>query len=229
MYAVTSYASPRQTERLVARIRRDRPEARIIVSHDRKMPPPAADALAASRAELWLTHKDITWGDITYLESLLDLIGKAQLRPDDWITILTGQDYPIRPLRYYEDHLLNSGADMVLEEPDDDPRLPLFLERYLVRSYRLPHWTDRHRVRQVVKHLPGLAMSSEPRGLPPYLHRRRLHTPFSDAIHRAQGKRPLRPVRSGGGGASPGRPEAAEVLRPHAHPERVLYPYSASE
>jgi Core-2/I-Branching enzyme len=182
VYAVTSYTAPRQTERLVARLRRDRPDARLIVSHDRKMPPPSVDALAAAGAELWLTADPITWGDATYLKSLLAVISQAELGPGDWITILTGQDYPIRPLRDYESHLASGGADMVLEEPDDDPRLPLSLERYLVRSYRLPRWTGRHRIRQVMKHVQGFSMSSEPRGLPPYLHRRRLRTPFDESF-----------------------------------------------
>jgi len=182
VYAVTSYTAPRQTERLVARLRRDSPAARLIVSHDRKMPSPSEDALAAVGAELWLTPSPITWGDASYLESLLAVIAGAELAPDDWIIVLTGQDYPIRPLKHFESHLLACGADMLLEEPDDDPNLPVFLERYLVRSYRLPRWTDRHRIRQVIKHVPGWTMSREPRGLPPYLHRRRFRTPFDENL-----------------------------------------------
>ena len=144
------------------------------------MPPPDAARLAELDAELRLTSAPITWGDASYLRSLLEVIAAAALAPDDWLTILTGQDYPLRPLRDYERHLAASAADMALEEPDDDPNLPLFLERYLVRSYRLPLWTDRHRVRQVMKHIPGFSMSRSPRGLPPDLNRRRLRTPFSD-------------------------------------------------
>ena len=180
VYVVTSYTDPAQTERLVARLRRDSPQSRLIVSHDKKMPPPDAAHLSALGAELRLTNEPITWGDATYLRSLLDVIEAAALAPDDWITILTGQDYPLRPLREYETHLATSAADMLLEEPDDDPRLPLFLARYVSRSYRLPPWTDRHRIRQVMKHIPGFSMSSSPRGLPPDLHRRRLRTPFDD-------------------------------------------------
>lgn len=182
VYVVTSYTAPRQTERLVARLRRDSPDARIIVSHDRKMPVPSEEALTAVGAELWLTPSPISWGDVSYLESLLAVIARAGLAPDDWIVVLTGQDYPIRPLKQFESHLVESGADMLLEEPDDDPNLPQFLARYLVRSYRLPRWTDRHRIRQVMKHVPGWTMSREPRGLPPYLHRRRLRTPFDENL-----------------------------------------------
>ena len=164
VYVVTSYVNPRQTERLVARLRRDSPTARIIVSHDCKMPTPDGAALDARDARLWLTAEPVTWGDATYLRSLLAVIERADLAPDDWLTILTGQDYPIRPLREYEDELSACGADMLLEEPDDDPNLPDFLRRYVSRAYRLPSWANRHRIRQVVKRLPGVEMAQSPRG-----------------------------------------------------------------
>jgi hypothetical protein len=186
VYVVTSYTAPRQTERLVARLRHDRPDARLIVSHDSKAPPPSTEVLADLRAELWLTPTPVTWGDASYLESLLVVIGRARLHDEDWITILTGQDYPIRPVREFEQHLGECGADMVLEEPDD-PNLGVHLDRYRVRSYRLPRWADRHRIRQVAKHLPGIAISKEPRGLPPYLHRRRLRTPFGPSMELRKG------------------------------------------
>ena len=96
VYVVTSYVNPSQTERLVARLRRGSPGARIIVSHDRKMPTPDADVLDRLQAELWLTPEPVTWGDSTYLRSLLALIERADLAQDDWLTVLTGQDYPLR-------------------------------------------------------------------------------------------------------------------------------------
>ena len=187
VYAVTSYTNPSQTERLVARLRRDSPSARIIVSHDRKMPAPDAAVLDALNGELWLTPEPVTWGDATYLRSLLVLVERADLAQDDWLTILTGQDYPIRPLREYESHLLACGADMILEEPDDDPNLPIFLRRYRSRAYRLPLWTDRHRIRQVMKHMPGIEMTRSPRGLPPHIIRHRLRTPFHDGFRLYKG------------------------------------------
>lgn len=182
VYVITSYTEPSQTVRLLRRLRHDSPGARLIVSHDRKAPAPEAAALEGVGAELLLTPEPVTWGDATYLRSVLRAIEHAALDADDWLTVLTGQDYPIRPLSEYESFLADSPADMVLEEPDDDPHLDALLARYRVRSYRLPHWTDRHRIRQVVGRLPGLTLGREPRGLPPYLHRRRLRTPFGDDL-----------------------------------------------
>jgi hypothetical protein len=145
---------------------------------------------------------------------LLALIARVRLAPDDWLTILTGQDYPIRPLHEFESALISSGADMVLEEPDDDPDLPLFLNRYLVRSYRLPRWTDRHRIRQVMKHVPGLTMSKEPRGLPPYLHRRRWRTPFGEGFTLHKGSDLF--ALSGRAAASLGKADR-RILRYYSH------------
>lgn len=188
VYVVTSYTAPRQTERLVARLRRDSPGARIIVSHDRKMPSPSRDVLSDSDAELWLTDEAIEWGDASFLSSQLAVLRRAELADADWLTFLTGQDYPIRPVARYEEHLSSLTADMILEEPQDDPHLPVLLQRYSRRSYRMPRWTDREGLRRLVDHVPGLELTQEPRGLPPYLHRTRLRTPFS----------PEFPVRKGG-------------------------------
>lgn len=187
VYVVTSYTHPAQTERLIARLRQDSPGARIIVSHDRKAPTPRTDVLDSHGAELWLTPDPVNWGDATYLRSLLAVIQRADLASDDWLTILTGQDYPLRPLREYEEHLLASGADMALEEPDDDPALVDFLRRYRSRAYRMPRWVDRHRIRQVIKHVPGVEIITSPRGLPPHLNRLRLRTPFTDDFHLYKG------------------------------------------
>ena len=187
VYVITSYVHPSQTERLVARIRRDSPDARIIVSHDRKTTPPDITALAAQNAELWLTPQPVTWGDASYLHSLLAVIERADLAPDDWLTILTGQDYPLRRLRDYEQHLASSPIDILLEEPDDDPALPNFHRRYLSRAYRVPMWLDRHRVHQGMKHTPGVELVRSPRGLAPYLNRLRLRTPFHDGLRLYKG------------------------------------------
>lgn len=182
VYVVTSYKNPQQTLRLLRRMRRDSPDCRLIVSHDRKTPPPPSVGLAAVGAELWITPQPIRWGDASYLESQLAVLRTVQLADTSWITFLTGQDYPVRPLAHFEKHLVTSGADALLEFPDGDPGLPVHLERYLKRSYQMPWWTDRHHVRRVVNRVPGFELSHEPRGQPPYLHRRRLRTPFSEAF-----------------------------------------------
>ena len=228
-YVVTSYTAPHQTVRLVARLRRDRPDARIIVSHDRKMPPPDASSLASAQADLWLTPDPITWGDSSYLKSLLAVVADLRLHDDEWMIVLTGQDYPIRPPAALESTLAASGADMMLEEPDDDPHLPLLLERYLSRSYRLPGWSDRHRIHQVVNNLAGVSMTREPRGLPPYLHRRRLRTPFGDAFVLRKGSDLF--ALSGRAARSLLRadPKAASLLLPHESAERVLHSHCAAK
>lgn len=187
-YVVTSYANARQTIRLLARLRTDSPACRLIVSHDRKIAPPPAPELEALGARLCLTPEPITWGDSTYLRSQLHAIACADLEPGDWVTILTGQDYPIAPLRRFEHLLSTCDADMLLEEPDEaDPQWEAMLERYRRRSYAFPRWADHHRIRQVLNRVPRMAVAPEPRGLPSYLHWRRLRTPFTDRFRLYKG------------------------------------------
>lgn len=182
-YVVTSYTNPQQTLRLARRLRSDSPSAKIVISHDRKEPPPDRRALQHVGAELWLTPQPVEWGDVSYLRSQLAAVKRLQLGEHDWVTILSGQDYLLRPLADYEAHLSDSAAHMILEEPDeDDPHLAHLLQRYRARAYRLPRWAGAHRIRQIITHIPGISMSDEPRGLPPYLLRARWRTPFSPAL-----------------------------------------------
>lgn len=180
VYVVTSYKNPAQTVRLLRRLRDDSPRARLIVSHDRKTVPPSAASISAVGAELWMTPEPIEWGDASYLRSQLAILEVLQMDDATWLTFLTGQDYPIRPIAHFERHLETCRADALLEMPDEDPGLDVHLERYLKRSYRMPRSFDRHSIRRIVGKMPGLELSHEPRGQPPYLHRRRWRTPFNE-------------------------------------------------
>jgi hypothetical protein len=56
-----------------------------------------------------------------------------------------------------------------------------------MRAYAVPRWATGHRARQVTDHIPGISLSHEPRGLAPYLLRRRLRTPFSPELRLYKG------------------------------------------
>lgn len=186
-YVVTSYKTHFQIYRLVNRLRSLSPGARILVSHDRKAEPLDSDILASMDAEWIPSPQPVTWGDGTYLDSLLAALASAKTgRPGDWYTLLTAQDYPLQPLADYESHLLNVGADALLESPGQGPEYEFVLQRYLSRSFVAPKRLRKsHALRvatKVIHRIPGVTIHPQPHGLPPRIDVRRWKTPFSERL-----------------------------------------------
>jgi hypothetical protein len=117
---------------------------------------------------------------------VLAVFSLLDLAPDDWVTVLSGQDYPLRPLREYEEHLASCGADMLLEEPQNGPDEELLLDRYRARSYSVPAWAVNRWLRKSVQLVPGLSWHPQPSGSPPRVDVARLRTPFRHGfrVHR---------------------------------------------
>jgi len=191
VYVVTSYEQPEQLHRLLARLRRSSPGSRLVVSHDRKSPPLDPGRLAEVEAVGRVTPTPVTWGDASYLHSILAVVRDEPLAPTDWLVLLTASDYPLRPLADFERHLAACGADALLEAPEPGPALDAVTARYRRRSVRPPAWLvdGRRRARLVAaaaRRLPGVLWCPQPHGIPPTLEVRRLRTPFGPdlALHK---------------------------------------------
>lgn len=184
-YVVTSYRDPPQVARLVDTLRRLAPDARVVVSHDRKAAP--LDSTMVD-APIIPTPEPINWGDGTYLRSILAVLDGLSLGPRSWVTILTAQDYPLRPLVDYQRHLGSCAADALLEPMCHSADWAPLIERTRQRQVRLPRWTaSRGRYGRVLDRLPGATFSPQPHGLSPTLDVRRLRTPFGEGLVPARG------------------------------------------
>jgi hypothetical protein len=74
----------------------------------------------------------VTWGGFSFVQVLLDALGAIEAAGDyGWVVVLSGQDYPIRPLADLERHLSTLDGDALLEQTPDahDPK------RYRRRRY----------------------------------------------------------------------------------------------
>lgn len=102
--------------RLVERIRRSSPDSVIVVSHDRSGVDLDVDALRADPGVMVRVEPG-GYGDITHLRRYL---ATAQWLADEgievgWLTNITGQDYPVRPLAEVEAFLAGADADGFLQ------------------------------------------------------------------------------------------------------------------
>ena len=140
-YVILSYRAPDVLVRLVARLRAGSPEATIAVHHDgrRCAAPPLRDA------ELIAPAWPVEWGHGTQLAAVLRSLRWALARSDfDWLVLLSGQDYPVRPVPAIEASLTAADVDAFVEAaPVGALRLRRrgvdeFARRYHYRWARVP-------------------------------------------------------------------------------------------
>src|SRR3954451_20038281 len=94
-YVILSYRSPDVLARLVRTLRAGSPDATIAVHHDgRRCPAPGLPG-----AELIAPAWAVEWGHGWQLAAVLRCLRWALARSGfDWLVLLSGQDYPVRPV-----------------------------------------------------------------------------------------------------------------------------------
>jgi hypothetical protein len=179
-YLITSYALPNQVLRLARTLRHGSPEALIALHHDDRrcsVDAPALDALGVRRIE---PTSPVEWGESSQLEMVLRCLRWLLERSDfTWVVLLSGQDYPIRPLADIERSLGASEVDAFIEaqrveRPALSRRVPVdeFASRYYYRWRKLP----RSLVTTAARTRPLLAVREMPSGT--WVGVRRFRTPF---------------------------------------------------
>jgi Core-2/I-Branching enzyme len=110
-YIVISHRNPAQVVRLV-RALREGPSATVLVRHDPHGEPLEAREIEAAGGEPLRDRIRTRWGGWSQLQMIVACLREASARHDpDWILLLSGQDYPLRPLADIEAELESSPAD----------------------------------------------------------------------------------------------------------------------
>lgn len=110
-YIVLSHRNPPQVVRLV-RALAEGPAGRVLVRHDHRRSSLPASAIEAAGAEAIEDDIELEWGRWSQLELILSCLREARRRHDpQWTLILSGQDYPLRPLAEIEAGLEGAGVD----------------------------------------------------------------------------------------------------------------------
>jgi hypothetical protein len=114
VYLVVSHRNPGQVLRLV-RALRESPAAQVVVRHDQRHSRLGAAELEQAGGRVLRDELTVEWGDPSYLRMLLAAFERvaADLDPD-WLMLLSGQDYPLRPLSQVEKRLAASEHDAYL-------------------------------------------------------------------------------------------------------------------
>jgi hypothetical protein len=203
LYLVTSHKNPEQVGRLVRTLRRGSPRSPIVIHHDSSRST-LDPALLSGLNDVHVLPFSIPveWGDFSIVEMNLRcfewILGHLEF---DWLVLLSGQDYPVKPLSEMESFLSQADCDGLLEPPQlVENRVvrqkkgsilyaPVF--RYYYRYWRLPkvrvYSRLPARVRRSLRRLLGRALPRFqkvvflhplPEGLDRRVGIRRLRTPF---------------------------------------------------
>ena len=185
-FLVVSHRNPRQVLRLVRTLREGRDTA-VLVHHDQRREP--IDPAACEEAGGRLVHYGlgVEWGNVAYTEMLLTALRELSEAFDpDWIAVLSGQDYPLRPLREFEAHLAGSPHHALLGDlwELDLSGEPAGPEREFYLRYRYRHYAPPRPVaRAIASALGSRAYLRElPTGLGMRLGVKPLRHPFGPRL-----------------------------------------------
>ncbi len=179
-YLVLSHRNPEQVLRLVGALR-EGPAAEVLVRHDPRRSTLEEGELERLGARPLHDDIEFDWGGWSQLRMLLACLESAARLDPDWLLVLSGQDYPLRPMAAIEADLGTSEYDAMLGhawELDTD-RLPEppadeFFLRCAYRHYAAPAFLPR---------LPGtLRPLAYLRDLPPQVGLRRVRLPFGEGF-----------------------------------------------
>ncbi len=137
VYFIASHREPSQVVRLVRRIRAQRPSSLILIHHDYSKSDLSRELFAddpnVEFVDKWVTGE---WGGFSLVQLALNGIDQLFERGRDfeWVTFMSGQDYPSRSLFEFEQSLESVGDGAI----DYSDIRATSLDRYRVAYFRLP-------------------------------------------------------------------------------------------
>lgn len=186
LYFIASHTNPGQVARLVDTVCALSPDGVVYIHHDGD--PEPLRAHAGGRANIVVARETVPveWGGSSRIDMHLESLRFMQRHLDfDWLIMLSGQDYPVRPLRELESHLARNAFDGCFSWMDvRDPRLAF---RYEYQYFKLGNSLMRHgrKIQKTAALLNRIAGAQLVRFKPKYrrLGCRPLWTPFKKGFN----------------------------------------------
>ena len=143
VYLILSHGRTQQLFRLLRTLRAASPSAAIVLHHDAKsLPLEPAALVQIGGVYLAEPRVAVYWGDESQMRALLAALTYLQQRIDfSWVSVISGQDYPLRSIEAIEDDLRRSPHDAYVKAAPvaDGPYRARYFMRYR-RLPRLPHY-----------------------------------------------------------------------------------------
>lgn len=211
------------------------PDATITLQWDRAAGVPSLPT--GLEVDRRITRAPCEWGSGAQLDAMLDSLRSLVTSSFDWLLLLSGQDYPIRPMHDLVEFLTSTSHLLFLETPAGgtvkpptahDAKWTYLQDRYFYRYRWVPQRTwsrlspsaQRFVAAGMQRAVRGLAprrsfrVQRRPRGFSPALGTRTREYPFT----------PLRPCRKGSDWFAISRPVFDDLLEQiEASPDLVRY------
>lgn len=145
VYLVLSHGESPQLLGLLRTLRKGSPASAIVLHHDAKFACPARDVLDSLGVRLVQPRVAVQWGDASHVDAVLQSLSFTLRELEfDWLALISGQDFPIRPLDTVEAELRGAPFDaFVRAAPVAQAG---YGERYFLRYWKLPRFRYWHRV-----------------------------------------------------------------------------------
>ncbi|CAH1087234.1 beta-1,6-N-acetylglucosaminyltransferase [Candidatus Nitrotoga sp. 1052] len=194
VYLILSYGKVEQLFRLIRTLRATSPNSAILLHHDAKSPPLDECALRELDGVYSVVPRvEVQWGDNSFLDAYLHSIAYALKNLDfSWLSVISGQDYPLRPLATIETELRVTHYDAFVKAAPvkNGPYHARYYLHYrpLPRfryAYRIPRWLRaafNWGRQQLNLQQSLLRIEGGPHNTPLRLGIRTIRHPFSDAL-----------------------------------------------
>lgn len=146
VYLLFTHGHLDQAARLIRTLRLSSPAAAILLHHDAKSPLPSPNSCnELEYVYLVSPRTHVAWGNVTFLDATLRSLEYIQQHFEySWVTVLSGQDYPLRPLSVIEDELRQSRYDAFIRAfPVTEKH---YAYRYFMQYQYLPRFSYGHRI-----------------------------------------------------------------------------------
>ena len=146
-YLIFSHANVLQLQRLVHAIRKSSPNSAIVLHHDPSGEPLNPSEFTAMKNVFFIAHPvAVRWADITQVHALLHGLEWATSRLDfRWISIISGQDYPLRSLMLAEQELRETEFDAFVEANPIKASDWSMFTRYYFQYWKLPRFRHHYK------------------------------------------------------------------------------------
>ncbi len=114
-FLVAAHRDPEFVWRLCERLL-DAPDAAVTVQWDCAFELP--EVPAGLRVDVRATRAPCGWGNGSQLDALLDSLRALERSRFDWLVVLSGQDYPIRPMGELASFLADTRHSLFLQTPE---------------------------------------------------------------------------------------------------------------
>ena len=128
-YLILAHAGPAMLKELVTAI--NKPKETVFVHLDRKTAMPPFEKLLAGQCTFIEQRENISWGGFSMVQATLNLLQAALAAGQfDYYCLLSGCDYPIKPVHVFESYLATHAGNEYIGCRNIVEQSPKFKKRY---------------------------------------------------------------------------------------------------